>query len=54
MKHLKEMLVGAIIGTLVIVFLLAANYYSNMEKNVHYMEMYGYELQDGEWVKEDE
>lgn len=54
MKHLKEMLVGSIIGTLVMVFLLASNYYSNIEKNAHYMEMYGYELQDGEWVKENE
>ena len=54
MKHLKEMLVGVFIGILVTVFMLAANYYSNIEKNAHYMEMYGYELQDGEWVKENE
>ncbi len=54
MKLLKEILVGAVVGVLVTVFLLAANYYSNIEKNVHYMEMYGYELQDGEWVKENE
>lgn len=54
MKILKEILVGAVVGVLVTVFLLAANYYSNIEKNVHYMEMYGYELQDGEWVKENE
>lgn len=54
MKLLKEILVDAVVGVLVTVFLLAANYYSNIEKNVHYMEMYGYELQDGEWVKENE
>lgn len=54
MKHLKEMLVGAFIGILVTVFLLAANYYTNIDKDAHYMEMYGYELQDGEWVKENE
>lgn len=54
MKHLKEMLAGAVVGVLVTVFLLAANYYTNIDKDAHYMEMYGYELQDGEWVKENE
>lgn len=51
MKHLKEMLVGAVVGVLVTVFLLAANYYSNIEKNAMYMELHGYELVDGEWKK---
>jgi len=53
-KHFKEILIGTFIGVIITISLLAANYYSNIEKNVHYMEMYGYELQDGEWVKENE
>ena len=51
MKHLKEMLFGSLVGILVMIFLLAANYYSNIEKNEMYMKMHGYELVDGEWRK---
>jgi len=55
MKLLKEMLVGALVGIIITVFFLAANYYTNIEKNEVYMEMYGYfQNSDGEWVKENE
>jgi len=49
MKHLKEMLVGALVGIIITVFFLAANYYTKIEKNEMYMKMHGYELVDGEW-----
>lgn len=51
MKHIKEMFIGMIVGILITVFLLAANYYSNIEKNEVYMKLHGYELVDGEWKK---
>lgn len=49
MKNIKEMLVGALVGIIITVFFLAANYYSNIEKNEMYMKMHGYEYVDGEW-----
>ena len=50
-KHIKEIIIGMFIGVIITISLLAANYYSNIEKNEMYMEMHGYELVDGEWKK---
>ena len=49
MKHIKEMLVGALVGIIITVIFLTANYYSNVEKNEIYMTLHGYEYVDGEW-----
>ena len=54
MKHLKEILVGAVVGVLVTVFLLAANYYTNIDKDAHYAEIYGHTQEVEKGVEEDE
>lgn len=43
MKHLKEILVGALVGIIITVVLLTANFYTNIEKDAHYAEIYGHE-----------
>lgn len=43
MKHIKEMLVGALVGIIITVLFLTANYYTNIDKDAHYAEIYGIE-----------
>ena len=54
MKHIKEMLVGSLVGILVMIFLLAVNYYSNIDKDAHYAEIYGHTHELEKEVEEDE
>ena len=49
MKHVKEFLICLTVGLVVGAAFVAVNYYSNVEKDAHYMQATGHELIDGEW-----
>ena len=49
MKYVKEFLICLTVGLVLSATFVAANYYSNIEKNEIYMTLHGYEYVDGEW-----
>ena len=49
MKHVKELALMLLVATVLTTLAITMNYYSNIKKDAHYMQVTGHELIDGEW-----